>query len=97
MTREEQRCCSEWPTTATRHKPLHNNHLSDNFLRAVPSFNESDGWVELSELLDQCPPAGCDRYHHKHLETLWRYLGNRQWACQALTVLVLIGAIPRSA
>eukprot|EP00959_Pyramimonas_sp_CCMP1952_P076184 1591721-Pyramimonas_sp.AAC.1 len=46
---EEQRCCSEWLTTATRHKPFHNNCSSDRFLRAVPSFDEFDGWVELSE------------------------------------------------
>eukprot|EP00959_Pyramimonas_sp_CCMP1952_P381054 7984257-Pyramimonas_sp.AAC.1 len=26
---EEQRCCSEWLTTALRHKPFHNNYLFD--------------------------------------------------------------------
>eukprot|EP00959_Pyramimonas_sp_CCMP1952_P253950 5305406-Pyramimonas_sp.AAC.1 len=29
LSREEQRHCSEWLTTALRHKPFHNNHLSD--------------------------------------------------------------------
>eukprot|EP00959_Pyramimonas_sp_CCMP1952_P435427 9117602-Pyramimonas_sp.AAC.1 len=93
MTHEEQRCCSEWLTTATRHKPFHNDHLSDRLLRAAPSFRDSDGWVELSELLNQWPPEGCDRYHHKHLETVRRYLSNRHWACPALTVLNLIGMV----
>eukprot|EP00959_Pyramimonas_sp_CCMP1952_P434109 9090494-Pyramimonas_sp.AAC.1 len=50
LTHEEQRCCSEWHTTAT-----------------PPSFDESDGWVEPSELLNQWPPEGCDRYRHKRL------------------------------
>eukprot|EP00959_Pyramimonas_sp_CCMP1952_P411119 8615149-Pyramimonas_sp.AAC.1 len=51
LTYEEQRFCSEWLTTATRHKPFHNNYLSDRILRAVPSFDEFDGWVELSGLV----------------------------------------------
>eukprot|EP00959_Pyramimonas_sp_CCMP1952_P031191 653808-Pyramimonas_sp.AAC.1 len=42
---EEQRCCSERLTTAIHRKPLHNDYLSDKFLRAVPSFvDEFDGW-----------------------------------------------------
>eukprot|EP00959_Pyramimonas_sp_CCMP1952_P118256 2472359-Pyramimonas_sp.AAC.1 len=43
LTYLEQRCCSAWLTTATRHTPYHNNYLSDKFLRAVPSFDEFDG------------------------------------------------------
>eukprot|EP00959_Pyramimonas_sp_CCMP1952_P202692 4238699-Pyramimonas_sp.AAC.1 len=78
-TYEEQRCCSECLTTATRHKPFHNNCLSDWILRAVPSFDEFDGRVELSELLNQWPPEGCDRYHPKSFETARRYLSNRRW------------------
>eukprot|EP00959_Pyramimonas_sp_CCMP1952_P174368 3644132-Pyramimonas_sp.AAC.1 len=88
LTYEEQRCL-EWPTTATRRKPFHNDNLSDMCLRAVQSFDEFDGWVELSELLNQWPPAGCDRYHPEHLETVRRHFSNRHWACQALTVLTL--------
>eukprot|EP00959_Pyramimonas_sp_CCMP1952_P355807 7451914-Pyramimonas_sp.AAC.1 len=58
LTYEEQRCCFEWLTTSTRHKPFHTNYLSGRFLRAVPAFDEFDGWVELSELLNQWPPEG---------------------------------------
>eukprot|EP00959_Pyramimonas_sp_CCMP1952_P457688 9475359-Pyramimonas_sp.AAC.1 len=43
LTHEEQRCCSEWLATATRHKPFHNNNLSDRFRKPVPSFDEFDG------------------------------------------------------
>eukprot|EP00959_Pyramimonas_sp_CCMP1952_P221733 4635275-Pyramimonas_sp.AAC.1 len=39
------------------------------FLRAVPSFDEFDGWLEPSGLLDAWPPEGCDHYHANHLET----------------------------
>eukprot|EP00959_Pyramimonas_sp_CCMP1952_P369921 7747581-Pyramimonas_sp.AAC.1 len=91
LTYEEQRCCSEWLATALRRKPFHNSHLSDMFLRAVPSFDEFDGWVELSELLDQWPPEGCDRQRRRHLEAVRQYLRKRHLACQALTVLDLMG------
>eukprot|EP00959_Pyramimonas_sp_CCMP1952_P095757 2002034-Pyramimonas_sp.AAC.1 len=49
LTHLGQRCCSEWLTTAIRHEPFHNDHLSDRFLQAVPFFHESDGWAGLSE------------------------------------------------
>eukprot|EP00959_Pyramimonas_sp_CCMP1952_P273916 5725379-Pyramimonas_sp.AAC.1 len=39
LTYEEQRLCSEWLATALRRKPFHSNHLSNRFLRAVPSFD----------------------------------------------------------
>eukprot|EP00959_Pyramimonas_sp_CCMP1952_P318231 6659215-Pyramimonas_sp.AAC.1 len=87
LTFEEQRCCSEWLTTATRHKPLRNNYIFDLFLRAAPSFDEFDGWAEISELLNKWPPEGCDRYRPKQLETVQRCLRSRHWAYQALTVL----------
>eukprot|EP00959_Pyramimonas_sp_CCMP1952_P376870 7893531-Pyramimonas_sp.AAC.1 len=45
---EEQRRCSEWLTTALRHKPFHRGRLSDAFLREVPSYDEFDGWADLS-------------------------------------------------
>eukprot|EP00959_Pyramimonas_sp_CCMP1952_P228807 4783999-Pyramimonas_sp.AAC.1 len=64
---------------------------SDRFLRTVPSFDDFDGWVELSELLNKWPPEGCDGDRPKHLEIVRRYLSNRHWAYQALTVLNLIG------
>eukprot|EP00959_Pyramimonas_sp_CCMP1952_P072240 1508777-Pyramimonas_sp.AAC.1 len=93
LSHEEQRHCLEWLTTALRHKPLHNNYISDRFLRAAPSFDEFDGWVELAELLDRWPPAGYDRYHRKDLETARQRLRNRHWACQASAVLDLIGMV----
>eukprot|EP00959_Pyramimonas_sp_CCMP1952_P071716 1497889-Pyramimonas_sp.AAC.1 len=34
---EEYRRCSEWLTTAFRHKLSHGSHLSDRFLREAPS------------------------------------------------------------
>eukprot|EP00959_Pyramimonas_sp_CCMP1952_P407214 8534400-Pyramimonas_sp.AAC.1 len=64
---EEQRCCSEWLTTATRRKPFRTNYLSDEFLRAVPSFDEFDGWVELSELLYKWPPEGSTAQNARRL------------------------------
>eukprot|EP00959_Pyramimonas_sp_CCMP1952_P268038 5604378-Pyramimonas_sp.AAC.2 len=79
MTYQEQLCCSERLTTATRHKPFHYNQLS-RFLRAVPSIDESDGWVELSELPNLLPPEAWDRCRPKNLETVRRYLSNRHWA-----------------
>eukprot|EP00959_Pyramimonas_sp_CCMP1952_P380522 7972179-Pyramimonas_sp.AAC.1 len=60
---------------------------------AVLSFDEFDGWAELSELLHKGPPEGCDRYRPEHLETVRRYLSNRHWADQALTMLNLIGMV----
>eukprot|EP00959_Pyramimonas_sp_CCMP1952_P176986 3699260-Pyramimonas_sp.AAC.1 len=62
-------------------------------LRAVPSFDECDGWVELSQLLNHWPPEGCDRYRRKHLETVRRCLRNCHWACQAVAVLDLVGVV----
>eukprot|EP00959_Pyramimonas_sp_CCMP1952_P390151 8176233-Pyramimonas_sp.AAC.1 len=93
LIHEEQRCCSEWLTTAIRRKPFRNGHLSHRFLRAVLSFDEFDGWMELSELLNQWPPEGCDHYRRTRLETVRRYLRNRHWACQALIVLNLTGMV----
>eukprot|EP00959_Pyramimonas_sp_CCMP1952_P448005 9381003-Pyramimonas_sp.AAC.1 len=90
FTYEEQRQCSEWLTTALRHKPSHKGHLSDRFLREVPSFDEFDGWVELSELLNW-PPAGHGRYRRKHLAAVRQELNNQHWARQAVAVLDLIG------
>eukprot|EP00959_Pyramimonas_sp_CCMP1952_P340650 7134703-Pyramimonas_sp.AAC.1 len=69
------------------------NHITAIILRAAPSFDEFDGRLELSELLNQWPPEGCGRYHRKHLEIVRRYFKNRHWACQALTVLNLTGMV----
>eukprot|EP00959_Pyramimonas_sp_CCMP1952_P327453 6855158-Pyramimonas_sp.AAC.1 len=44
---EEQRYCSEWHTTALRHRLFHRGRLSDRFLREVPSNDEFDGWADL--------------------------------------------------
>eukprot|EP00959_Pyramimonas_sp_CCMP1952_P450913 9440779-Pyramimonas_sp.AAC.1 len=48
--------CSEWLTTATRHKPSYLDKLSDRFVTSVAPYDEYDGWVELKDLLDTGRP-----------------------------------------
>eukprot|EP00959_Pyramimonas_sp_CCMP1952_P186276 3895276-Pyramimonas_sp.AAC.1 len=54
----EQSEVSEWLTTAPRHKPFHNGHLSDIFIRDVTSYDEYGGWADASQLLSAWPAEG---------------------------------------
>eukprot|EP00959_Pyramimonas_sp_CCMP1952_P218311 4566195-Pyramimonas_sp.AAC.1 len=68
----EQRECSEWLTTAIRRKPLHRNHRSDRFVTPDVSFDEYDGWVELTDELNNWSPKGYENWHKHHLRTVQR-------------------------
>eukprot|EP00959_Pyramimonas_sp_CCMP1952_P313949 6572304-Pyramimonas_sp.AAC.1 len=63
----EQRCCSEWLATATRHNPWHNDGLSHGFTGAVISGDELDSWAFFSDQLANWPPEGCENHSKKHL------------------------------
>eukprot|EP00959_Pyramimonas_sp_CCMP1952_P345229 7229779-Pyramimonas_sp.AAC.1 len=53
---KDQRQCSEWLTTASRHKPFHRDDVSHRFTECVTSIDVFDGWVNLSGLLENWPP-----------------------------------------
>eukprot|EP00959_Pyramimonas_sp_CCMP1952_P105807 2212293-Pyramimonas_sp.AAC.1 len=72
--------CSEWLTTAARHKPFHRDQLPDGFVTTVTTCDEYGGWVELADLVNNWPPEGHDNWHRRRLGTVERCLRNRHWA-----------------
>eukprot|EP00959_Pyramimonas_sp_CCMP1952_P369378 7736904-Pyramimonas_sp.AAC.1 len=69
LDHREKREVSEWLTTALRQKPFHHGKLSDRFISEVTSYDEYDGWADLSQLLNTWSAEGCECHHHKHLYT----------------------------
>eukprot|EP00959_Pyramimonas_sp_CCMP1952_P125111 2615626-Pyramimonas_sp.AAC.1 len=85
----DKRECSEWLTTATRHKPSHHDKISDGFITTATSYDEYDGWVELGGSLNNWPPVDHENWHSRHLKAVKRCLRDRHWAYQAPAVLDL--------
>eukprot|EP00959_Pyramimonas_sp_CCMP1952_P355617 7448293-Pyramimonas_sp.AAC.1 len=65
-------------------------------MREATSYDEYDGWADLSQLLNTWPAEGYEHHRHTHLDTVRRLPKNRHWAYQAYAVLELIGMVDES-
>ena len=84
---------SEWLSTAIRHKPFFNSQLSTRYVKAVRSFDEYDGWVEIPDLLQNWPPV--TSFQPKFLEDVDYWLFRQHPSFQALLILAICEVVDK--